>query len=796
MKTIKNQTLITLITLTFIILLSGTVSAADWTVGPDGSYNYQAIQSAVDGSADADTITVYPNGTGVYNENVVVNKNLTLKANSSATVVNGSFTVTAAGNGSAIEGFTVNYANSAYFSENFDGVTAPTLPAGWAVVDVTGSSGNWETHVGTRHPSNFAAHSGPNLAYFNSYSASQGYSTRLYRTSGIDLSGVSTAYFSFWMFHDTGYSNYGDHVQAQISTDGGNTWNTIATLLRNDGSIGWKQHTYDISAYTGMNDVRIGFLGISSYGNDCHIDDVTVTGPSAINSNPDGIYLNGASQVTVKGNTIHGFKTGNGIYLFNSNSNTINENTINGQNVNGISLSNSCTYNLLSGNIVTGSSNNGIYLNQDSNYNNLLNNLVTNSGYGIYLNVYCNYNNIEGNNVNGSLFDGVTMGASTGNTIKNNTITNNQRYGFWSNYYGNTITGNTIIDNVRGIGLNNYVENGQSESIHYNRIANNSQYNLIYLQPVSHGTPDATKNWWGSNQQSEIASKISGTVNYSPWLFMTINANPNPINNRETSQITVSFNNYSPDGTSYTPFNPATGHLPDGTPVLFQTDKGSIGSKIIGKTTLMGLATATLTADETAGMAGINGTTDAQTLSTEVTINPKSSLYLNVTPSTNNPLAGETVTYTLKVGNNGPDPADNVVMTYTLPEGMEFVGASDDVGNTWTYDPNTRTITWTLGTVPVGDPTLLLNLRFLRAGNFLINPLLATTTYDPTLNQETQSLTVNAQAAPLVNPTGTTVEAKSITQGTVAMQTTGTPLTGIALAILMVMGGMVSARRK
>ena len=210
----------------------------------------------------------------------------------------------------------------------------------------------------------------------------------------------------------------------------------------------------------------------------------------------------------------------------------------------------------------------------------------------------------------------------------------------------------------------------------------------------------------------------------------------------------------------------------------------------------MGLATATLTADETAGMAEINGTTDVQTVSTYLTINTKSSLYLNVTPSTSNPVTGETVTYTLKVGNNGPDPAENVVMTYTLPEGMEFVGASDDVGNTWSYDPNTRILTWTLGTVPVGDPTLLLNLRFLRGGNFLINPLLSTTTYDPTLNQETQSLTVNAQALPVVNPTTPTtiVEAKQV--NTISMQSTGAPLVGVIMAILMVMGGLVYNRKK
>src|SRR5690606_20827207 len=64
--------------------------------------------SAVDASADSDTVTVYPNGNDVYNENVIVNKLLNIVANSFDTVVNGSFTITATGSGSTVQGFTIN----------------------------------------------------------------------------------------------------------------------------------------------------------------------------------------------------------------------------------------------------------------------------------------------------------------------------------------------------------------------------------------------------------------------------------------------------------------------------------------------------------------------------------------------------------------------------------------------------------------------------------------------------------------------------------------------------------------
>jgi uncharacterized repeat protein (TIGR01451 family) len=167
-----------------------------------------------------------------------------------------------------------------YLTEGFDSATPPNLPAGWAQVDVSGTAGNWATATGTVHPSGYSPHSAPNLAYFNSYSASTGSSTRLYRTTGLDLSAAAAVQLSFWMFHDTGFSSSNDRLQVQVSTDGGTTWVDVgAPIPRYDGSTGWKQHVVDLSAYAGQPDVRLGFLGISAYGNDVHIDDVVVSAP-------------------------------------------------------------------------------------------------------------------------------------------------------------------------------------------------------------------------------------------------------------------------------------------------------------------------------------------------------------------------------------------------------------------------------------------------------------------------------------------------------------------------------------
>ncbi len=162
--------------------------------------------------------------------------------------------------------------------ESFDSIM--TFPAeGWAQVVVTGTNGLWSTDTAANDGDAGEVgptHSGARLAAFNSWTAGVGEAARLYRTTGLDLSGYSGAGVSFWVMHYQKW-NAADRVQLQISTDGGTSWDNVGdAVLRDDGTQGWARYTRDISAYTGpgMTDVRIAFMGISDWGNDLHIDDV------------------------------------------------------------------------------------------------------------------------------------------------------------------------------------------------------------------------------------------------------------------------------------------------------------------------------------------------------------------------------------------------------------------------------------------------------------------------------------------------------------------------------------------
>ena len=159
---------------------------------------------------------------------------------------------------------------------------------------------------------------------------------------------------------------------------------------------------------------------------------------------------------------------------------------------------------------------------------------------------------------------------------------------------------------------------------------------------------------------------------------------------------------------------------------------------------------------------------------------PRADLYIQITSDKNNPRVGEIFTLTYKLGNNGPDDAENVTITIPIPEGFIISEIKGD--GTWTQNGNT--ITWTFNNVTVGDPYLYIHGWTTAAGNHIFTASINSNTFN--LNSRgVNSLSINAQ--PQVN---------AATTNTIGMQNTGIPLPGMVLAILMVLGGFIGTRKK
>jgi uncharacterized repeat protein (TIGR01451 family) len=170
---------------------------------------------------------------------------------------------------------TVVYGPITMFSESFDGVTFP--PTGWSqqVITTSATAPNWTRETVTINPAGVLPFSGAGLARFNSYSASAGAANRL-GTPSITLTANTNPVALFYVYHDSGFTGANDRIQPQVSTNGGASWVDVGTpVSRYDGSLGWKPYAVDLSAYQGQA-VQLGFLAISAFGNDIHIDAVSV----------------------------------------------------------------------------------------------------------------------------------------------------------------------------------------------------------------------------------------------------------------------------------------------------------------------------------------------------------------------------------------------------------------------------------------------------------------------------------------------------------------------------------------
>lgn len=448
--------------------------------------------------------------------------------------------------------------------------------------------------------------------------------------------------------------------QSGFSAVGGGIYTSGATVTITGGSI---------SSNT-VNGGNSGGGGISNGGimtiNGCNIQDNTVSGTSSANGG--GIYNYYGNTLTVNDSTIKGNTAnyGGGIYNYqrtlNITGSTIQENNATWGAGIWSSGTTSISDSLISSNIAStegggiylwGSiltvvdsnifNNTAIYGGGISNYGTLtvqgsaINDNTAQFGGGIHnidREVILDNTELLRNTAAGLEVSGARGGAIFNHNgavnINNSNIDNNtanaistDSFGGGVYTYGGSLTAtNSNINHNTATAISNVYGGGvytcdSVVTMNFNRIVGNSP-TAIFHSLDSYGTVNANYNWWGSNYPDFI-TLISGVVDYNPWLYMTLQANPNTIKQGEVSNLTVSFNNAF-DGTTFTPLDPIDGHIPDKTPVTFNTDLGSVGSKTINKETINGTATATLTADEAAGIAHVNAVSDSQTVNTNVTI--------------------------------------------------------------------------------------------------------------------------------------------------------------------------------
>jgi uncharacterized repeat protein (TIGR01451 family) len=130
-----------------------------------------------------------------------------------------------------------------------------------------------------------------------------------------------------------------------------------------------------------------------------------------------------------------------------------------------------------------------------------------------------------------------------------------------------------------------------------------------------------------------------------------------------------------------------------------------------------------------------------------VVVTPQlANLVLSKTVDDPTPNVGDTVTFTVTLGNNGPDAATNVQVTDTMPSGLAFVSDTLSQG---TFDPTTGI--WSVGTVTTPTPETLQILATVLGPSAQTNTATITQSdqFDPNPGSDTASATITPQQADL-----------------------------------------------
>ena len=255
--------------------------------------------------------------------------------------------------------------------------------------------------------------------------------------------------------------------------------------------------------------------------------DININGKDSAYSKGIG-YLGLINCYNVKVQNVSINDNGQGILLA-ATTNGLVENCKFAGNINGLVLLQCHNITILKNSLTNGqgttmsSTGNGIYLDGYSTKNSINQNQITkNNGYGIYVDnkkVKSVNNSLTGNNLSENV-GGILLSNTAGNTVKTNQITRNKVGINLQRGENNLITENNISNNT-SVGI--YTNNPGNNMIQFNSITDNElaleNENLTVTAPY---------NWWGTNNP-DWNSIIKGNFNKSPYMVLTITANPKSV---------------------------------------------------------------------------------------------------------------------------------------------------------------------------------------------------------------------------------------------------------------------------
>lgn len=185
---------------------------------------------------------------------------------------------TTTGNGEAaysvVSRFGIPY--DAPFNESFAG--AKFTQRGWMAFEMSGNTfGNWIAVPEAGVPDTEPQDNDGGFVTFTSTRSFKGDSIRMV-SPAINISNLEAPVLSFWMFHVKSTETDVDRLWVQVAKDDGAYENLVDKAIKviSASNNGWTLYEFDLDKYKGCENIKLGFIGVSDFGYNVNLDNISV----------------------------------------------------------------------------------------------------------------------------------------------------------------------------------------------------------------------------------------------------------------------------------------------------------------------------------------------------------------------------------------------------------------------------------------------------------------------------------------------------------------------------------------
>lgn len=189
------------------------------------------------------------------------------------------------------------------YAESFAG---GNIGNGWFELNMSNDAACWSVETKGTYPDASSFDGDNGLLTFNCHSKDVPAGTESRFISPAIVLGDKEQFLNFALYHHTGRFITDDYVLAEVVREDGSIEPLGDPVKRSDGDKeGWYIHSFSLDKYKGESPICIALRGVSDYGDNIHVDNITVQDVSGVAS-PDvaSVLVTGGRSIRVMAESV------------------------------------------------------------------------------------------------------------------------------------------------------------------------------------------------------------------------------------------------------------------------------------------------------------------------------------------------------------------------------------------------------------------------------------------------------------------------------------------------------------